>query len=88
MNTIDLFPTKIYKKSIDTDWPRDQIIDYLENDYFTKQPGDKSNDQSLHKHPLFQSLVKFFLAEADVYWKDMDYTDTWRLTITHMWANR
>jgi uncharacterized protein (TIGR02466 family) len=83
---IPLFPTNVYKKTIEGDWNREQILTRLDQ-YFAEQLETKQVVRDIHKEKVFEPLVKYMNQAVAEYWKVLDYDPRYPVEINQMWAN-
>ena len=98
MNTLELFPTLLYKTSI-TDHDQQAMIDRC-NHYFKTYPDYRGGNLeggahgihdfcgNLHKDPVFAPVVQIINKAIQEYWDALNYSDEWHPGINQMWANQ
>jgi uncharacterized protein (TIGR02466 family) len=86
MSLIPIFPILISKTTIPCDWGQDQVLENLKL-YFDKQKQTGIIDTTLHKDPVFKTIVDYMNKTVAEYWKAIEYTDDFPIGISQMWAN-
>ena len=99
MSVLSLFPTLIYKDTIDIEYNRDSVIERVRY-YLEKYPeytqgnleggarGIHDSFGELHKDPVFKELVSFINHSVEKYWEALNYSEVWHPGISQMWANQ
>jgi len=99
MTTLNLFPTQLYKSTIDVEYNREAVLTRTE-EYLAQYPEYKQGNlengargihdsvSNLHKDPVYKPIVDFINRAVDDYWKILNYSSAWKPGICHLWANQ
>lgn len=100
MNTIDIFPTKIYHvaSSIDCQQMLDTVKDILAASYSKAETNNQMSmrgeglcsynvSRKLHHRDEFKPLIQFIETHATIYWKNLGYLSAKRPEVFEMWTN-
>jgi uncharacterized protein (TIGR02466 family) len=87
MSIVPIFPILISHTKIDVEWDQPAVLKRLET-YFAEQKITGKVDRTLHKDPVFASIVDYMNRTVKEYWKVLDYSSQFPIELTQTWANK